>query len=82
MGLIRENETGLYVAPGDVQGWKAAIQYMLDHPEEAERMGRNARKFVENGMNMDGFVETFREMIASLNEAGKLPSGDRRAIGA
>jgi len=30
-----------------VQGWTDAIRYIADHPEEARRMGNNARKLAE-----------------------------------
>lgn len=38
--LIRDKENGLLVPRGNVQALAEAIEYVITHPEEAERMGR------------------------------------------
>jgi len=48
--------TGLYVTPGDHDELRHAIQYLLDHPEEAEEMGRNARCVAEGYFGLDAFI--------------------------
>lgn len=45
--LIRPKENGILVPVGDVQKLAEAMGYMLEHREEAERMGRNARKIAQ-----------------------------------
>ncbi len=43
---IVHGETGLLVAPGDVDGLAGAVLTLIDNPELAARMGANARLFV------------------------------------
>ncbi len=49
-------QTGIYVAPNDPTALRAAVQYLLDHPEEARRMGCNGRALVERSMTLEMFV--------------------------
>ena len=44
---ITDHENGILVPVGDTKSLYMAMKYMLDHPEEAERMGRNAAKIRE-----------------------------------
>ncbi len=67
--LVKENETGLYVPPGDVQAWREAIEYLLSHPEDAMRMGQNARRVVEERLNMDNYVREMVAIVRSLEPA-------------
>ncbi|MDZ7632021.1 MAG: glycosyltransferase family 4 protein [Gemmatimonadaceae bacterium] len=51
--VIVDGETGIYVPPGDPAALRAAIQHLLDHPDEAERMGRAGRRVIEERMQLD-----------------------------
>lgn len=42
--LIKNNETGLLVAKGDIEGAANAILKILDNAELARKMGENARR--------------------------------------
>ena len=42
---------GICVEPEDPDAIAAAVQYLLDHPEEARRMGENGRRAVEEEFN-------------------------------
>lgn len=44
---VKDNRNGLFFSPGDVTDLQRGIQYLMDNPEEANRMGRNARADVE-----------------------------------
>ena len=63
MRLIEEGETGFYVKPGDSAGWQKAISYLYEHPEEAARMGQNARQVVERGLNLDAFIAGMAQAV-------------------
>ena len=66
--VIVEGETGLYVPPGDPAALRAAIECLLAHPEEAERMGRAGRRRVEQAMSLDGYVGCLHRYVRdSLN---------------
>jgi len=61
--VVIEGETGLYVPPEDPEALRKAIQYLLDHPEEAERMGRGGRKRIEEYMSLDHYVERLERYV-------------------
>ena len=42
---------GITVPYGDVEGWKRAITYMQEHPDEAAAMGRRGRRLAETTFN-------------------------------
>lgn len=56
--LVRHGENGLYVPPGDPAALRAAIQRLLDDPDEAARMGRAGRALVEERLTLDHWVRT------------------------
>jgi glycosyltransferase involved in cell wall biosynthesis len=60
---IVDGQTGVYVPPGDPRALRAAIERLLAHPEEAARMGRAARQYVETTAGLDLFV---RRLLESL----------------
>lgn len=49
--IIEGNQCGLCVDPLDPQGIAKAIDYLVTHPEEAEKMGRNGQKAVYEKYN-------------------------------
>lgn len=63
-GELATAETGLYVPPGDAAALRAAIQHLLDHPDQAARMGANGRRLVETHMNLDLFVERVAALLS------------------
>lgn len=70
---IRHEENGLYVAAGDVSGWRAAITRLLDNPDEAERMGRQARADIENSMSLEHWVTRITDVTHGLHTRRHLP---------
>lgn len=55
--------TGFYVAPGDPDELRRAIQYLLDHPDVAEELGRNGRRVAETLFTLDAFAARFAAVI-------------------
>src|SRR5260221_729722 len=55
--------TGFYVCPGDARDLRRAIQYLLDHPDVAEELGRNGRRVVEALFGLDAFTARFAAAI-------------------
>lgn len=51
--IIESNNCGLCVDPLDPQAIAEAIDYLANHPEEAEQMGRNGQKAVQEKYNWD-----------------------------
>ena len=71
---IDKEEIGITVEYNDVQGWIDAIRYIADHPEEARRMGENARKLAEERFNLEILS---REIAESLLEISNISSKNR-----
>lgn len=63
LALVKEGETGLFFEPGDVAGLRSAIQRLLDNPDEARRMGAAGRAVVEQGLNLDEYVDDMIEVV-------------------
>lgn len=53
---VRDGETALVVPPGDVPAMCNAINYLLQNPAEARRLGENGRRLAEQHLNMDRYV--------------------------
>jgi len=64
--FVIDGETGLLVNHGDVAGMRAAIQDLLAHPVEAQRLGQNARRRVEDELNLDIYVKRIAELLQTL----------------
>ncbi len=50
-GIAKDNDCGICVEPSEPETIAKAINYVLDHPEEAKRMGDNAMKAVKEKYN-------------------------------
>ena len=57
---------GVWVAPGDVDGWARAIRFFKDHPDEAARMGRRARRLVDEGFDARTFAHQLMDVFDSV----------------
>jgi glycosyltransferase involved in cell wall biosynthesis len=64
--FVIDGETGILVEPGDAAAMREAIQDLLAHPEEARRLGRNARQLVEEELNLDIYVERIARLLQSF----------------
>jgi glycosyltransferase involved in cell wall biosynthesis len=66
--VIVEKETGIYVPPHDPPALRSAIEYLLAHPDEAERMGRAGRRRVEQSMSLEGYVQGLQGWVAEMSD--------------
>lgn len=71
--VVREGEHGLYVPPEDPQAMRKAIEYLLAHPEEAERMGRAGRALIEERHTLDAYIN----QLAAIARDDPTPGGAR-----
>ncbi|CCQ54419.1 glycosyltransferase family 4 protein [Crocosphaera watsonii] len=51
--IIEGNNCGICVDPLDTKEISQAIQWIFEHPQEAQKMGKNARRAVENKYNWE-----------------------------
>jgi glycosyltransferase involved in cell wall biosynthesis len=61
--FVEEGVTGMFVPPGDPQALREAIEYLWDHPEVAERMGREGRRRAEEILALTQFVANVRQVV-------------------
>lgn len=54
---IVDGETGVYVPPSDPAALRSAIERLLAQPAEAARLGRAARRFIEEQASLGHFVD-------------------------
>lgn len=64
--VVQEGKTGVFVAPQDPDALRDAIQYLLKHPEVAERMGRAGRKYIEENHSLDQFVKNVKSIVEDV----------------
>ena len=63
---VEKEGCGLWVEPGDVDGWRSALSYMVEHRSEAEAMGRRGRALCECRYNIQQFAKQLAGIIKSL----------------
>ncbi len=63
---LEKEGVGIYVDYGDVEGWRRAIQYLVDHPDKAREMGERARELVRDKFNYTLFS---REVVNTIHDA-------------
>jgi glycosyltransferase involved in cell wall biosynthesis len=61
---VEREGIGLAVEPGEVAGWRAALEWVLTHPTEVAEMGRRARALCEARYNL----ETFSQCVVTAAE--------------
>jgi glycosyltransferase involved in cell wall biosynthesis len=66
---IVDGETGVYVPPSDPAALREAIRRMLGAKDEAARIGRAARRFVEEHASLDLFVDRVSEAVRAGRQA-------------
>jgi glycosyltransferase involved in cell wall biosynthesis len=64
--LILEGESGWLVEPGDVEGLVRRLSYVVDHPEEAARVGRAAADLVAREYSAERMVAAYDALYREL----------------
>lgn len=73
LDIIDNEENGLLVPQNDVPAITDAVQYLQEHPEEARRLGTNARAWVKEHLSWAKFRENLAAAWAKV-EAWTAPS--------
>lgn len=60
---IVDGETGILVAPGDFRELRDAIEFLLANPNEARRMGQNARLRIELELNLESYTTKIAALL-------------------
>ena len=64
--VVKEADCGILVDPTSVDEIADAILYLLEHPEEAERMGDSGRRAVEEKYNWEKMEEKLLKLYRRL----------------
>jgi len=72
---LEKEKIGFYVDYGDVQGWKDAINYLLDHPEERLEMGERARHLCKTKYNYGLFA---KNVVSEVDRVLGVDTQDRK----
>lgn len=79
--LIVDGRNGFHVKPGDSAELRQRMQHLLDHPDEAERMGCEGRRMVEEHFTIEGYIDRLREAIdLALDEQPRRMTMRRMAV--
>lgn len=63
---VEEGVTGIIVPPGDAVALRRAMNYLIDRPDEAERMGKNARKKYEECYTFADLAERVHQILENV----------------
>ncbi len=61
--VVVDGQNGLTVAPGDVEGWRIAIARLRRDPELRDRLGANAKAWVQQNATLDRWVDDVVEAL-------------------
>ena len=64
--IILNGETGLLVEPENSASLAEAINFLLDHPDDANEMGRRARDRVADIFDFDKYVDAYDSLYNRL----------------
>jgi glycosyltransferase involved in cell wall biosynthesis len=66
--VVVNGENGILVSPGDVNGFAAALLYLLSEPAERERIGKNASEYVANQHSWQAYGEKLLDIYRIVQE--------------
>lgn len=73
--LISRNRAGLVIEPGDTAGFVRAAEQLLDDPDTAREMGRNARAHAEAAFAIDTVAMRFESVFQRTLSGGDFSGG-------
>ncbi len=69
--IIKDEENGFLVPIGDAQTLAKKVLYLLNHPEQAKQMGRQARQMVEKRFNQQKTTRQIINFWKQLSQKGR-----------
>lgn len=61
--IVAREEAGAVVEPGDLNGFLAAAERMVDSPEARARMGANGRRYAEASFRVEPIADRFEAVL-------------------
>lgn len=66
--IVRNSHTGYLCNINDVDQWVEKIRFLLDNPDIAKRLGKNARQFVSETFNWRKITENFLKILKEFKD--------------
>ena len=70
---ITDGENGLYVPVGDPDAWESALRRLQENPALRQRLGENARRWIEKHATLDRWVESLCTAILTSGIKNTVP---------
>jgi len=67
---VEKEKVGFNIAPGDVEGWRQAINYAITHPDEMREMGQRAFHICRKRFNYKIFSKELVDYLSEFVEPG------------
>jgi glycosyltransferase involved in cell wall biosynthesis len=67
--IVEDGETGLLAAPNDPKAFADGIAWLLDHPAEAQQMGRKGKERVQQNFSAERMADETVSLYRSVLEA-------------
>lgn len=64
--LVVDGKTGLLVEANKAEGLAEAIEFLIDRPTERERLGKNARRWINMNFSMDKSINRILETMENV----------------
>ena len=64
--LVKDQKAGIVVSPSDHELLLRSVTYLMDHPEEARKMGENARQYAEQHFNIAAITDQFEILLGRV----------------
>lgn len=64
--VVKDGQTGILVSPGDPRELADAVCRLLEHPDEARRVGENARKYMTEFSSMERVAKIQAEIYQKI----------------
>jgi glycosyltransferase involved in cell wall biosynthesis len=61
--ILEDRVTGYLVQPGDETKLAERLRWILEHPEEAQDMGRHAHAFAKRFFSTEAYVQGYRQIL-------------------
>ncbi|HMQ30520.1 MAG TPA: glycosyltransferase family 4 protein [Chloroflexaceae bacterium] len=79
--FIKDGWNGFLVRPGDPEHMRERIQFLLDNPDEAQRIGENARRTIEERFTLDHFRASVVGQVSAAVRNAATPKGSHHPVG-
>ena len=66
--IVEEGQTGFLIQPGDEAALADKMRWMLEHPKDAQQMGRQAYDFATQRFSSEAYVQAYSNMFHAARQ--------------